>query len=200
MPGGLSALIIGHSFVRRMRDHVWHNDSLNLGLDQFSEVHWHGVGGMTLQSLWQESSLIVSLAPHVLVLDIGSNDLCSRSVSAGNLVSDLFLFVHHILAICPSIRQVVLFPVYYRAVGYTPRRNQRSLLLFNYQVFLFNGILRHSVRGNTCNGRLHLIRMRRIWSCPSRWLLPDGVHLNNRGLSHYRRFYLRALVTASSRF
>ena len=48
---GPRVLILGHSFIRRLRDFVTKNATnyqLNLNLTESVTVRWHGVGGRTI--------------------------------------------------------------------------------------------------------------------------------------------------------
>ena len=77
-----NALILGHSFVRRLKR------DLELGFDSraasdfnlrgtcTASVHLHGVGGRTVQTLEENDLYVVrDLAPDIVVLEIGTNDL-----------------------------------------------------------------------------------------------------------------------------
>ena len=74
------ALILGHSFVRRLKR------DLDLGFDPraasdfnlrgTASVHLHGVGGRTMQTLQANDLHVVrDLAPDIVILEIGTNDL-----------------------------------------------------------------------------------------------------------------------------
>ena len=74
------ALILGHSFVRRLKR------DLDLGfvpcaasdfnLRGTASVHLHGVGGRTMQTLQANDFHVVrDLAPDIVILKIGTNDL-----------------------------------------------------------------------------------------------------------------------------
>ena len=75
-----NALILGHSFVRRLKL------DLELGFDPraacdfnlrgTASVHLHGVGGRTVQTLEENDLHVVrDLAPDIVILEIGTNDL-----------------------------------------------------------------------------------------------------------------------------
>ena len=74
------ALIIGHSFVRRLKDDLLRNfdscASLDFGLDQSMEVLLHGVGGLRVTQLHRIiSQKVRDLSPDDVLLEIGTNDL-----------------------------------------------------------------------------------------------------------------------------
>ena len=75
-----NALILGHSFVRRLKR------DLELGFDPRAasdfnlpgtvSVHLHGVGCHTVQMLKENDLHVVrDLAPDIVILEIGTNDL-----------------------------------------------------------------------------------------------------------------------------
>lgn len=77
-------LILGHSFVRRLKR------DLDLGFDPRAAndfklrgtalVHLHGVGGRTVQTLQANDLHVVrDLAPDIVILEIGTNDLTHTS-------------------------------------------------------------------------------------------------------------------------
>ena len=88
------ALILGHSFVRRLKR------DLDSGFDPCAasdfnlrgtvSVYLHGVGGRTVQTL-QENDLHVirDLAPDIVILEIGTNDLTHTPPEiVGSLIED----------------------------------------------------------------------------------------------------------------
>ena len=86
------ALILGHSFVRRLKR------DLDSGFDPraasdfrgTASVYLHGVGGRTVQTL-QENDLHVirDLAPDIVILEIGTNDLTHTPPEiVGSLIED----------------------------------------------------------------------------------------------------------------
>ncbi len=89
----INTLILGHSFVRRLRDWCVQNGHSNLGFDsQTNTVQWHGVGGGGIQcaaqankNIWDDLSFVSDLSAHIVHLEIGSNDLCDRHVQPRNV-------------------------------------------------------------------------------------------------------------------
>ena len=64
-----SVLVLGHSFIRRLRDDLRsHFDSRaddTFGLSDDAIVHLHGVGGLTVARLRRDLGMVSSLAPQV---------------------------------------------------------------------------------------------------------------------------------------
>ena len=74
------ALIIGHSFVRRLRSDLERNfdarADIHFGLDQSMDVFLYGVGGLTVSQLRGRCSRPVrDVSPDIVLLEIGTNDL-----------------------------------------------------------------------------------------------------------------------------
>lgn len=184
-------LVLGHSFVRRMRDWLHRERDLHLGLIQ-AEIHYHGVGGYTLFHLWDELSLIHSLTPQVLVLDIGSNDLSYLSMSPHTFVQELHQFVLYVMQ-HTAVRQVAIMQVFYRNVGYVPRTHQRSLYEYNVIVREVNVLLANMCKNSQS---IHLGTIRGMWRDYPNYIKPDGVHFNEQGMWKHRWNYRRVIITS----
>lgn len=91
----LKALIIGHSFVKRLfRDISGNVDArinLQFGLYGTVSVQWHGVGGRCAASLRSHDlGIIGSNAPEIVILEIGTNDLSHLQPEVvGSAIDDL---------------------------------------------------------------------------------------------------------------
>ena len=78
------ALVLGHSFVRRLKDFAAQNHSdgpydLNLRLSNVCSIIFLGIGGRTVDKLIRNDlDKIRSAAPNIVVLELGSNDLCDK--------------------------------------------------------------------------------------------------------------------------
>ena len=89
------ALILGHSFVKRLSRDIgrgFHDGAdLSFGLDGSVLVHLHGVGGRTVEKLRIfDMSILDSLAPDIVILKIGTNDLtCLPQEVVGSAVEEL---------------------------------------------------------------------------------------------------------------
>lgn len=82
-------LIIGSSFIRRLRDYSARMGSKKvnpeLGLGDQLQVFWVGVSGATVESLDSDKSamrwVFTQVKPQVVVVQLGSNDLNPRRLS-----------------------------------------------------------------------------------------------------------------------
>ena len=80
-----SVFSLGHSFVKRLKTNLRSNFDLRAGgnfkLWGTVSVHLHGVGGRTVAKL-RSSDIhgVARIAPDVLILEIGTNDLVVTSL------------------------------------------------------------------------------------------------------------------------
>ena len=84
----LTLLIVGHSFVRRIQQQVCPGDPTQcyycpdlLLSHMFEKVVFLGKGGLTLDGLLREFGAVRAEAPNVVLIDIGTNDLCNGCVA-----------------------------------------------------------------------------------------------------------------------
>ena len=158
-----SVLVLGHSFVRRMRDWLHSQGDLKLGLHQVSEINYH------------------------------------RTLSPQTFTDELKHFLIHVLAVT-SVQQIVVFQVFYRGLGYNPRRRQRQLRDYNESVRQLNLYLFHMVRKpGMSNHPVTVFRLQGMWSDYTSFLRRDGVHLNNKGQERHKWHYRRAIIDAAAR-
>ena len=115
----MSALIIGHSCVHRMQLYL-KKKPLDLRR-QFPYVFVEGLGGATVNSLWQEMSFITTIEPKVVVIDIGTNDLCSHHISPLDLALNIVELAGYILMNTPQIKAVVVMQIMRRGRNWRPR-------------------------------------------------------------------------------
>ena len=67
-------LILGHSFIRRLRKYIGRNAYLDVSLHIFEgiELKWHGVGGRTvLKTVQYDLSLVRLFKPDIVILQLG---------------------------------------------------------------------------------------------------------------------------------
>ena len=68
-------LILGHSFIRRLRDFFISNSptyNLNLNINTPVTIHWHGVGGRTIDKVRRfDLTAVERFKPDVVILQIG---------------------------------------------------------------------------------------------------------------------------------
>ena len=88
-------LILGHSFVRRLKcdlnNQFDNRVSLDCGLQGTATIYMHGIGGRTVSKLRRHDLNVVGrLSPQVVILEIGTNDLArGRPEVVGSEIEEL---------------------------------------------------------------------------------------------------------------
>ena len=163
---------------------------LNIALQQrIVPVRCIGQGGLTLGRIQSKCIKyfreLQNANPSVLILDLGTNDLCSTSMDSDQVHSLLCDFVHEFSKRGINPEVIVFLPVLPRTGSM--RDGQVSLEEFNSRVKRFNELVQQST-----------FREDRWWVWEHRGLrnsryIIDGVHLNEAGMLQYERT-LRQLV------
>lgn len=105
-------LIVGHSFVRRTSEACTSNAEYRyfcpdlLLSCMFDKVVFLVKGGLTLGGLFREFGAVCAEAPNVVLIDIGTNDLCN-GCAPEELAEGIVLFAQKLTSI-PSVLQVVI--------------------------------------------------------------------------------------------
>ena len=182
------ALVLGHSFVRRLKEFAVHNHSdgtydLNLGLSNVCSVIFHGIGGRTGDKMIRNDLA----APNIVVLELGSNDLCDKDSDPETITLSIVALVELLITEL-SLRFIAVCEVTARKIEPFVGYNERAALL--------NSHLRES---------LHAIPATKCWQ--HRGLInltnnavygPDGIHLNYIGNKALYRSYRGAILWALS--
>ena len=95
MAPGLNVCIIGHSYIRRLKEYCSNKGIINLRLDDSFNVTLRGKGGLRLRRLNESAGLgdrrelfhFVS-PPDIIFLQVGENDICDLT-SCEKLANDL---------------------------------------------------------------------------------------------------------------
>lgn len=182
-PGPTTVLVLGHSFVRRLRDflvnlsrangarritsHTWSN--LNLDTQNFT-VFYHGIGGLTIQKSYQELYIISELRPDVIFIQLGENDVDKSGASPHDIFSQVTQFTSAILSLCPNTSHVFWGQLLHRPV---PRISPSK---YSSKIHLVNKLIRAAQSHN-----IHYWPHKGLWKVPGDLFTSDGVHLNPRG-------------------
>ena len=107
---------MGHFFIRRLRDDLRSHFDLRadgtFSLSDDTIVHFHGVGGLTVAKLRRDLGIVSSLSPHVVILEIGTNDLANLSPEVvGSKIEELVrllldTFSVRVIGVCEVIPRV----------------------------------------------------------------------------------------------
>ena len=91
-------LILGHSFIRRFDNFVAANPNVNhqFLLNNVATFKWRGVGGRTVaKTLQYDLPVVASLAPDIVILQLGTNDLSRLDpLVVGSSLEELVTILH----------------------------------------------------------------------------------------------------------
>jgi lysophospholipase L1-like esterase len=181
----MAALVLGHSFVRRLKD--WMTENGEVMAVENHVVHLHGVGGRTIPQVFHRDLEVVKrLRPCVIFLQLGGNDINDRSSAA-----DVFVKLKRLVTVLrremPS-STIIVGSIFRRkrprglsAGSYDRKRKQVNKYLFK-EFGAFK-------RGKKVFFFSH--RFFKDW-----YLGRDGVHLNNSGNGCFFHSILTALRLA----
>ena len=184
-----SVLIFGHSFVKRLkrdlRSHFDPRADGNFRLGGTVSVHLHGVGGRTVAKLRSfDLHVVEQIAPDVLILEIGTNDLVDTSpeVVGSEIESLVCLLVEfykvHVVCVCHVIPRGYSYD---EAASFADRVE----ILKQYLEVVLSPIPNVFCWAH------------RAFSHPGKdFYLPDGVHVNPAGQYHLYRSYRGAIFRA----
>ena len=182
-------LVLGHSFVRRLETFVVLSPlpcvSPNFLLPVSSPVHFYGVGGRTVTKLRQlDLAVVARCRPTLLILDIGSNDLCNPFCNVHDLRNNIICLVEtfhfryhvtHIIVgqILPRLSPPAIFPPYNSQVQQLNHELSRFFKHTSFASFWWHP---------------------QVLRSKSSVFLKDGVHLNREGNHLLYHSYQKALL------
>ncbi|XP_069108945.1 uncharacterized protein [Argopecten irradians] len=176
----MNVMIIGHSFIRRLRDDLTGEWS-NLGFDNDSiSVHCYGKGGGRLRDIYScMSDAISTIKPKIVLLQIGGNDIDSRDFEnvRDRLARDL-ISIAQWLREGFSVQQVGIMQLFYRG-----KTRHITVQDYNHSVDSVNDVVKSmcgSIEG--CFYWRHKGLKDAAFDC----LCKDGVHLSDKGLRKYK--------------
>ena len=183
------ALVLGHSFVRRLSSFLSHSNiySHNLGLQDVAEIALFGVGGRTIAKLEKfDLGFVRAWKPDIVILELGTNDLTKfPPESVGSSLEELVQLLYEncsvkVIGVCQVIKRCPPPPK-------MPDFNSRVIKLHKY----LKVVLEPS---QFCFYWRHI----GFWNPSSGIYLEYGVHLNNLGLIKLCRSYRGAVLKALS--
>lgn len=194
-------LILGHSFTTRFRKHIRDNlDTLSYSLNMDPRdimVTYSGRPGGTVQVVGDaqlEEAHIREFSPDVVILQIGSNDLCRANKSPVSVCEEIRRLSVLLLTEF-QVKKVVILQILHRLPNRTPNpRHLVDIPWFNGRVDRLNFLLSHNL--NKDNVLFWPHKGLRSAEKLAVSLLPDGVHLNHNGYNKYFQTVRAAVVTA----
>ena len=119
----ISLLLIGHSFARWLEESV--GDEIRATVSATSrDVTIKGIGGLTIDRLARMLPYLNQLSPSVIVIDIATNDVCSRIVIPERFACQV-AEVANMFSGVSSVETVVIMPILPRVLT-TCRRSMRE--------------------------------------------------------------------------
>ena len=203
----LRACVIGHSFVRRLRETIAHKagrDDVRAAPrilrvdDTFEEIYVLGKSGYTLSEIRNDVFYAGDLRPDVVLINCGSNDLCDAKCDVDAVANGLISFAN-LLRVSFTVSVVVIMGVVRR-----DRCRNVSPEMFEERAYRLNGLLQR--RTSRMTGII-FEPMRGFWRCPDGvYSLPvtawsrDGIHpqLSTTGNDKYKRNMRRCLLSAAA--
>jgi len=182
---GSEYLVVGSSFVRRLRQYQWRRHGGDLYIHG-RRVEMQGFSGSTVLKVGQHMRQMGPLLLQrysVIVLSVGSNDLCDFRRTPEAVAADLLDLAQHLVAF--GVPKVVICQVTRRQS--TSHFNGIGLTQYNAAVDQVNQILRVQ-----CTGRL-VYWKHHHGVLGHTHLHSDGVHLNDQGQKALRASIIRAL-------
>lgn len=165
----VKVLIFGHSFVSRLQTNI-SSGNITINMPPHIHVHCAGFSGLTLAAAFNHVDIIARHRPHILILELGTNDLANPSVSPHTLARDMALFAQFLVDTF-QIQCVVINQVYFRAAH--ARRTRSN---FNQYLERYHDALRSAV---TDLPNVSLNFHRNMQECWQAMLQHDGVHISS---------------------
>ena len=180
-------LLFGDSFVGRL-------DSSLQGRREQLVVNGHsvvlrGYNGAYVADIEQQLKRCSPQGLPMVVLQVGSNDLCKLSRPPNSVADDLMRIAMYLQSNC-HVQKVILCEVFRRYSGY---RVEGSLDRYNADVDTLNNTLEQRCSANSA------IRFwRHGYKFHGQAMYSDGVHLTSPGMKKYRASILHAIILASN--
>ena len=109
----VSVLVLGHSYVCRLRDHLDATGQVNFNLKPVGHsVHFRGISGLQFPRLMRELPSLGEAGHDMVLLDFGTNDL-SAGCSPDILV-DMVMSVAETLVATYGVKQVIITEIFPR--------------------------------------------------------------------------------------
>ena len=189
----MSLLIIGHSFVCRLKTSFGEERLRVTVSDTFRAVNMEGTPGLTVDRLARKLARVNDLSPSVIVIDIGTNDISARLVIPERLARQI-VDVALMFSRVSSVEAVVILPILPRILkAWAPRPTRDD---FNDARLLVNRTVAAIV--SDIPG-VYTWKQRCIRLHPERFFIADGIHLNSIGLRRYLEEVRRASLFGARR-
>lgn len=173
--------IMGHSFVSRLQHFIRlsHAYNANLNLDNsLCNISYSALPGGTIKK-FRDSQMPILMNSHVdvVVIQIGSNDLCKLSLDPRSLSANIINLVRD-LHVQSGVTNVVVMQILHRHIPRNPAKSRGlDVVNYNQRVDVLNGLLSESLRDISYalfwkhKGLINFANLEAA-------MTDDGVHLN----------------------
>jgi lysophospholipase L1-like esterase len=162
--------IFGHSYVRRLHELMFSRQDLhNLGLDSARfQISCIGIGGLKLQQRQRlHSSDHLLAGQDLVIIDIGSNDLCLENYVPEQFALDIVSYCSF-LTEGLGVKRVAISQILTRSI--------EPFHEYNQHVIRANVAIQHIL--STCDFPVVLWKHRGMWNSQKTIHCADGVHLS----------------------
>ena len=183
-------LVLGHSFVCRLHDHLDRSANASFGLRPAGHVvKLVGLRGLRFPRLLRNLRAVCEPGYHLVLLDFGTNDLAAGC--SAELLADRVIAVAETLLGTYGVKRVVVMEVFPRTHG-----RYRYPPTFNLEARRYNILIRDRLSSSP---QIHFHHHQGLVANWQQYLV-DGVHLTERGLAKYSTSVRRAILRHSSRY
>ena len=173
----LNIVVAGHSFIRRLNDFACEKYGFfhNFKMEHYvANVQCIGISGLTVEKLVNSHlHKIMESSPHIVYLEIGTNDLCSPDKSpkqVGDSIIELCGMLSNL-----GVKKIIVGEVTFRE----PRGIPAKTPDFNYKVLRLNRYLQVRL-DDEANPQYFFWRHKYLWRSALQ-VYADGVHYNKHG-------------------
>ena len=194
----LKCLLLGHSFVNNFKKFIRSNPSefnFTLNLDPKEVmIQFSGSPGANVESLKSSQlSIVEDFEPELVILDIGTNDLCFTNADPIKLASTIDNLVDTLIRDY-HVQHVVVIQILHRFHPSRPTRRHIDIKKFNKDVDTCNELLAEKLSGKeNCKLWWH----KGFWGANRRRMIDsDGVHFS-KPIGQRKYYYnLRAILVS----
>ena len=190
-PALIRVVVVGHSFIRRLKEHLAADKgpSFNFGLDPaIVDVTLLARGGLTVHDLqYSMIQRVKGLRPHLVYIEVGSNDATSPHLQPDEIASDMCLVARNLVQ--AGIQRVIFGQVLWRGDNGNPAACQH----YNWKVVILN---RRMAQMLPRMPSTTFWKHRGLWNSAYPILTHDGVHLSEVGNHRLFRSIRGAIIQA----
>ena len=184
-------VVAGHSFIRRLRTHLFaeKGPNFNMGLDPaIVDITFLSRGGLTAHSFGNGMiQRIKNMRPHVVYLELGSNDATNILLSPYDIVNQMSSIARDLVQ--AGVQRVIFGQILWRDDAGIPW----NLPTYNWKVVMVNRAMARVLPN--LPGTSYW-KHRGLWNSQYSILIDDGVHLSDVGNHRLFRSIRGAIIQA----